>query len=534
MPKMTGGQAVIEQLTKEGVEVIFGIPGVHTLDVYDALIDAPIKHVTVRHEQGAGFMADGYARTTGEVGVALVITGPGLTNIATPVAQAYSDSTPMLIISSQNPVKHAGQDKGLLHELKDQRGMMQSLTQYSRRVTRVCDIPAAIREAFRDLQVKRPRPIHLDFPTDVLEREGNVELIEPVSEEPPGPLPEKVEEIAAGLMEADKPLLLVGGGSQDAHEPLRRIVEALRLPVVSTTAGKGVIPDDHPLCLGANLRREEIADFASQRDLVLAIGTQLGGMDTGYWNLQLPKKLFHVDIDASNIGKNYEAEIGVVSDARLFAEKLWKKLQEKGLENACYDKEEVAELKREVLPGLRDLEEDDDTGLIMKTLRDTLGPEAVVVNDMTMLCYRATGRFPIAAPRSFLFPRGLGTLGFSPPAAYGAKVGNPERPVVALVGDGGFMFTVAELATAAKYGLAVPVIVLNNEAYGVVRANQERDYGRSIGTDILNPDFVALAESFGISAERLSAEEVEGRLPELLSTALEADGPTLIEIRVDF
>jgi acetolactate synthase-1/2/3 large subunit len=534
MARLTGGQAVVAQLEREGVDVAFGIPGVHTLDIYDALLDSDVGHVTTRHEQGAGFMADGYARATGRVGVALLITGPGLTNAATPIGQAYSDSSPMLVISSQNDTNEADRGKGYLHELKDQQGVMENIAAYSEEVTRVADIPGAIADAFEYLRTHRPRPVHIQIPKDVLGREDVVELADGDRDaSPPSPDPDRIEAAVDRLAEADRPMLLVGGGAAGAAAEIRRLVEQTGIPVASTVAGKGVVPDDHPLALGATIRHGDGAAFAADRDLVLAVGTELSPRDTD----ELPGTLIHVDVDYRNFGRNHATELGIVADAATALEALADGVEERGVRYDAAHREAVADLKRDPLEAARNGDGDvefDDRHRVLATLRDALDDDAVVVNDMTKISYEAMSTFPAREPGTFLFPRGFGTLGFSPPAAFGAAVGD-DRQVVALVGDGGFMFTVQDLATAVKYDLPVPVVVLNDESYGVVRDTQIRDYdGRTSGVDIQNPDFVDLARAFGAAAERVDVGEVETELPAALSAAFDRDGPTVIEVPVDF
>lgn len=531
MPRMTGGQAVVEQLAREGVDVVFGMPGVHTLDIYDALIDSEIQHVTTRHEQGAGFMADGYARSTGRVGVALVITGPGLTNAATAIGQAYSDSSPMLVISSENETNEYGRGKGLLHEMKDQQGVMEHLTAYSRHVDRVADVPDAITEAFEYLASNRPRPVHIQVPTDVLGREDAVSLTERAPASPPPVDDARIDDLADRLANAEAPLLYVGGGASGAAREVRALVDRTGIPVASSVAGKGIVPASHDLNLGATLSRDGLADFVADRDLVLAVGTELTPREAGD---SLPANLVQVDIDYRNIGLNHPTALDIVADAGDALRALLDRLDDREVRFGDVDRDRVASV---AAPSV-DPDGDDADGRhrIIAALREALDDDAVLVNDMTKLCYEASREFPAEEPDTFLFPRGYGTLGFSPPTAYGAAVGLREtgRQVVALVGDGGFLFTVQDLATAVKYDLSVPVVVLNDECYGVVHDTQIRDYDRAIGTDIENPSFTELAAAFGAAAERIDPDAVETELPAALAAAFERDGPTVVEIPVDF
>jgi|AntRauTorcE11898_2_1112593.scaffolds.fasta_scaffold03205_1 acetolactate synthase-1/2/3 large subunit len=525
MTRLTGGEALVAQLGHESVDVAFGIPGVHTLELYDALLDSDIEHVTTRHEQGAGFAADGYARSTGRVGVCFVITGPGLTNVATAVGQAYSDSSPLLIISTANATNEAGRGKGHLHELKDQQGVMGSIAAESYHVDRVADVPGAVADAFDYFDENRPRPVHIQIPTDVLERAEPVELIDREPAKPPGPDAERVAEATDMLAEAEHPLLVVGGGTVDAAEEVQELVEETDIPTITTAAGKGVLPGDHDCCVATALGHEPANEFVASRDVVLAVGTELSAQDSG--EMAFPESLIHVDIDPRNFGNNHETALGIVGDAGATLSALRKEASQQGLE---FDgPSEAAEAR----PAPLEIGADDDRDHLLAVLREALDDDAVVVNDMTKLCYAGRTRFTTGAPRTFLFPRGFGTLGFSPPAAFGAAIGS-DRQVVSLVGDGGFLFTVGDLATAVQYDLGVPIVVCNDDSYDILEDVQRRDYGRTMATDIRNPDFVDLAESFGAAASRIDFESVADELPAELAAAFDRDRPTLIEIPVEF
>jgi len=525
MNRLTGGEAVVAQLEREGVDVAFGIPGVHTLEIYDALLDSGIDHVTTRHEQGAGFGADGYARATGRVGVCFVITGPGLTNVATAVGQAYSDSSPLLVISTTNATNEADRGKGHLHELKDQQGVMASIAAESYHVDRVADVPDVIADAFDYLDSQRPRPVHVQIPTDVLERAEPVELVDREPATPPGPDAERVADAAEMLADAARPLLVVGGGTVDAADSVRAFVEETDVPVITTAAGKGVVPAEHDCCVATALGHEPAAEFVASRDLVLAVGTELSAQDTG--NTPFPEELIHVDIDPTNIGNNHETALGIVGDAGTTLDALTERVRDRGL---SFDGPTAA---ADAGPEPLSVGDEDDRLHLLAVLREALDDDAVVVNDMTKVSYAARTRFPTGAPRSFLFPRGFGTLGFSPPAAFGAAIGS-DRQVVSLVGDGGSLFTIGDLATAVQYDLGVPIVLCNDDSYDILEDVQRRDYGRTMATDIENPDFVEMAESFGAAARRIAFEDVADELPDALAAAFDRDRPTLIEIPVEF
>ncbi|USZ69675.1 thiamine pyrophosphate-dependent enzyme [Halorussus salilacus] len=322
---------------------------------------------------------------------------------------------------------------------------------------------------------------------------------------------------------------MVGGGASGAAEEARRLVETTGIPVVSTVAGKGVVPADHPLALGATLGEEAVAAFVESRDLLLAVGTELSPREVR--DVELPENLIQVDLDYANLGKTFPVEIGVVADAAVALGELADRVEARGVAFGDAPREAVADLRADIeVPE----DERDDRHRILETLRAALDDDAVVVNDMTKVCYEAKSEFPAYEPDTFLFPSGYGTLGFSPPAAFGAAVGDPDRQVVSLVGDGGFLFTVQSLATAVRYGLGVPVVVVNDESYGILEDVQRRDYGRIVGTDIENPDFVALARAFGAAGARIDASAVEAELPAALDEAFARDRPTVVEIPVDF
>jgi len=528
MERLTGGEAVVRQLEREGVDVAFGIPGVHSLEIYDALVDSDIDHVTGRHEQGVGFMADGYARATGRVGVALVITGPGLTNVATPVGQAYSDSVPMLVVSTANETNEGDRRKGHLHELKDQQGVMESIAAYSERVERVADAPRAIADAFEYLESHRKRPVHVELPTDVLEREEPVEPVDRTPASPPSPDGERLDAAVDRLPSAEDPLLVVGGGATGAAGEIRRFVEEIGVPVVTTTAGRGVVPTDHELCLGASIRHDAAAEYAASRDLVLALGTELSAQETD--SVDLPANLVHVDVDYTNFGNNHDTSLGIVGDCGDAVAHLHERATDRGVR---FEGTRTGVAAAKPAP-VAETADEDPRHRVIAVLREALDDDAVVVNDMTKLCYEAASRFPMGEPGAFLFPRGYGTLGYAPPAAYGAAAGAPGRQVVALVGDGGFLFTVGDLATAVRYDLGVPVVVLNDDSYDILEDVQRREYGRTMGTDIENPEFVPLARSFGAEACRVETADLEAELPERLDAAFDRDTPTVVEIPVEF
>jgi acetolactate synthase-1/2/3 large subunit len=529
MATMTGGQAVVEALRAEGVRTVFGIPGLHTLHIYEALRACPeIRHITTRHEQGAAFMADGYARATGEPGVCLVITGPGATNTLTALGNAYSDSSPVLCISSEIATRYIGQGKEVFHELKDQLGMFSAVTAWNERVASVAEIPGAIRRAMRSLRTGRPRPAHLDVSIDILAATGEVEITPPEPIERPVADPEQVREAAALLARASSPLIYAGGGVNisGASPALVSLAERLAAPVVTTFTGKGAFPEDHPLSLGCGpWRHGLIADCLARADVLLVVGARLGQVETHNSTLRLPKTLAHVDIDPAVIGRHYPTAVGVVGDARLALEQIIEALGPVARQSRPTAAAEIAQWKADERMRMQG-----DLGFeLMAALRKALARDAIVVNDAAAVNAWTAQYLEIATPRSFLFPSGSAALGFGLPAALGAKLAFPKRQVVVVCGDGGFLFTAQELATAAQYGINIVAVVFNDSSYGsIVRLQRER-FGEAFAADLVNPDFVRLGEAFGAWAARTSSP---GDFGAAFAAALAAGRPALVEAPV--
>ena len=537
MSTMTGGQALVNALVSEGVDTVFGIPGTHALPIYDALLDAPtIRHFLVRHEQGAAFMAAGYARSTGKVGVCLTTTGPAALNTFSALATAYADSCPVLLLCTQIPSDFIGKDKGVYHELPDQLGLLERLTCFSARPERVQDIVGLVHAAMRRAHIGRPRPMALELPADLLKSRGEVTI--PAPDRPPRPAPDADQiDAAVGLMTWSKrPIIWAGGGVtiSEAHAELAALAEMLQAPVLTTNMGKGALPPDHPLHLGYLSGQGCVRDYLAGCDLLVAVGTRFSFITTDRWALQLPEAIIHIDIDPDEIGKNYPAAVGVVGDASSTLQALTRQLQLQPQPegNRTYRRsrvEEVSALKAEV----RAIWEEQmpvEYGLV-RDIRAALPHEAIVSMDPTVWAYSAWHMLDIYEPRCYLYPMGGATLGYGLPAALGAKVAHPDRPVVAICGDAGFMVSCQELATAVQYGINVVLLVFNDEGYGVLRIQQDGRYGRRSQVDTVNPDFVAMARAFGADGVRVDGpDQVKAALESALEN--ENDKPTLIEIPI--
>jgi acetolactate synthase-1/2/3 large subunit len=525
--KLSCGEAIVRSLEAHGVELVFGIPGTHSLEIYRALADSRIRHVTPRHEQGAGFAADGYARVSGKPGVCLVTTGPAVTNVATAAAQAFSCSIPLLIVSPALPGRLDGKDTGWTHEAKDQQAAMNALVSWSHRATSPADAVAAVERAFEEFATRRPRPVHLGVPLDVLESKDEVEIRHGAVSAPAPLDPASIDRAADLLRGAARPALFVGGGARHAGRQVTDLAERLGAPVLTTVDGKGVLSEAHPLSLGAGSYLRAAADFLRAGDVVLAVGTELS--EANFWQerIDLPGALIRVDIAPEQLQKNYPANVAILGDSARVLEALVRSLDERQVlsrraAGVAWASEQRAAIRAEA-------ETQGKTWLpLLRALRGALADDAILTGDSAMVCYYgAQTLFPVSGPNQFLVPDGYGTLGYGLPAAIGAKLAQPEREVVALMGDGGILFTIGELATAAELGLSIPIIVSNNHGYGEIkRAMRERKF-RPFAVDLPAPDFPALGRAFGGFGIRLESLD---ELTNVLHTAFTAGGPTVIEI----
>jgi thiamine pyrophosphate-dependent acetolactate synthase large subunit-like protein len=523
----TCGEAAIDLLEAYGVDIVFGIPGVHTLDLYRGLANTTIRHVAVRHEQGAGFMADGYARVTGRPGVCVLITGPGVTNAATPIGQAFSDSVPMLVLSSVNATGDLGRGRGRLHEITDQRAVMAPLTAFSRTVRDAAELPQAMADAYRVFESARPRPVHIELPLDVLAGPAafRAERAAPTRRR----LPDATAIAAAArlLDGAQRPAILAGGGTVECGVTVAALAEKLGAVVLLTAAAKGVVSFDHPLCAGATLQLAPTQALLASADVVLAVGTELA--ETDHWTERLPinGKLIRVDLDAANLVRDYPAEVAIEADAGATLAALAAAVRQRR-NGTGIDPAEIAALRQRNHDKLAPLQRKHAT--VLKALEEALPEDAVLATDMTQIAYTGSHYYRSRRPRTWLHPVGYGTLGYALPAAIGAKLGAPERAVVAIAGDAGFLFTVQELATAVELGLPIAILLWNNDALQQIAEGMTERGIPEVGVRLRNPDFQALAKAFGCRAVR---PDSLASLQAAVRTAVVADGPTLIEVRED-
>jgi len=521
----TCGRAVISLLEAYGVDTVFGMPGVHTLELYKGLAASKIRHILVRHEQGAGFMADGYARATGRPGVCVLITGPGVTNAATAMGEAYSDSIPMLVLSSVNATADLGMGRGRLHEITSQQAVTEPLTAFSKTALSAGEVPDLLAQAFTVFTSARPRPVHISMPLDVLVEPAEFAIEARTPPPPPSPSAEAVREASGLLQQARRPVIIAGGGSIACGEALERFAVTLGAPVVLTNAAKGVMAADHPLCLGATLSLAPVLALIESADVVVAVGSELAETDSWVDRLPLSGALIRIDIDAMAVQRDYPSSVALVGDAGHALAALKESVDGTSSSTSGAD---LDALRRKCAQAMSPLSRTHMN--LLETLRGALPDDAIVVTDMTQIAYTGNTHYACSTPRSWFHPNGYGTLGYALPAAIGARLGAPERAVVALVGDGGLLFTVQELATAAELGLPLIIVLWNNDGLGQIRDDMIAKGIPEVGVNPRNPDYQLLARAFGCHAVRPDSLDA---FASAVTNALSAHVPTLIEVRQD-
>ncbi len=523
--KMTGGQALARSLVSEGVRVIFGIPGVQLYHAMDALYDEPdITFITTRHEQAASYMADGYSRGGGSIGTAMVVPGPGLLNASAGIATAYAASSPILVVSGQIPRDSIGARLGELHEVDDQLDVIGPITKWSRRVLHAADVPAAVKEAFRQLRTGRPRPVEIEIAWDALPETAEIELLPPTTSTRPLAPAADVQRGAEILAAARNPGIMAGRGAivSGASECLVQVAEHLQAPVFTNREGKGAISDRHPLSLGVNYRSEVVKQHFQACDVILVVGTMIGKVEFG-----AGQRVVQVDIDGGEVERSPSPQtVGLVGDAKATLQVLHQTLTQTTPMRTHPSKDFERARAQRLDPKSRVQPQDS----FVRAIRAALPDNGIVVEGMTQIGYAARHYYEVYEPGTYLTSSYSGNLGYAYPLALGAKVAQPDRPVVAISGDGGFLYNSQELATAVQYGISAVAIVFNDNAYGNVLRDQEDLFnGRTIGSKLHNPDFVKLAEAYGARGIKASGPE---ELESALRHAIAADAPTVIEVPV--
>ncbi len=524
MSRLSGANALLQSLLVNDVDTIFGLPGGQLDHFFDAMYHESdrVQFVGSRHEQGAAYMAFGYAKSSGKVGTYTVVPGPGVLNSTAALCSAYANNSPVLCVTGQIPSEGIGSGIGYLHELPDQLATMKSLTKYAERIDHPSQTPQVINEAFRNLTTGRPRPVSIEMPMDVMGQETDVNLLGKFdAAEPTTPDLDAIDDAAKLIASSKNPMIVVGGGAVDASEELLEFASMVQAPVVSFRNGRGIISDRHYLghtfASGYELWKET--------DLVIGIGSRMQAY-LQEWQTDDEMKIIRIDIDPREINRIQKADIGICADASTALAALINALP-KHLGTRESRQEELTTLKAKI---------NDDIQVIqpqlsyLSAIREELPDDGYLVDEITQVGFASWYGFPIYEPRHLITCGYQGTLGYGFATALGVKVAHPDKPVISISGDGGFMFNVQELATAAQFNIGLVSIVFNNNKYQNVQRQQKEWFGgRLIYSDLQNPDFVSLAESFGIKGQRTDSPE---GLRTLLKDALNRNEPCLIEVSV--
>ena len=523
--ELTGGEAIVRGLLDHGVDTVFALPGVQTYGLMDALklAEPRIRTIGARHEQGVGYMAFGYAKASGRPGVCSVVPGPGLLNASAALLTAWGASTPVLALAGQIDTASIGKERLALHEMRDQLLVMRQFSKWAERIGRPQDAPGLVAEAFRQMGSGRPAPTGLEMPWEVFTQRAPVTPQGPLQRTPaPEPDADKIEQAARLLRAARTPMVFVGGGALEASAEITALCEALQAPAVPWRSGRGIVDERHPLgftCASG-------ARVWPACDVALVIGTRFELLDMR-WRWRPPGlKIIRVDIDPAEMGR-LAADIGIVADAGAGARALLDALDRQGA--TVGDRaQRLAEAKAATA---RDIQAVQPQLAYLEAIRDVLPEDGILVDEISQVGFASWYGFAAYAPRTTISAGSQGTLGSGFPSALGAKAAFPNRAVVSITGDGGFLFAATELATAVQYGLNVVTLVFNNNAYGNVRRDQIEGFqGRIIASDLINPDFVKFAESFGVRGMRARTPD---ELRKTLAEALGMAAPVLIEIPIE-
>ena len=530
MTKMTGGEAIAKSLVREGVEVVFGLPGVQLYGIMAGLRDEPsVRFITTRHEQATGYMADGYARAGGGpgFGTALVVPGPGLLNAAGGLSTAYSVSSPVFMISGQVQRDFIGKDVGMLHEVNDQLTLIEPITKWRKRVLKVGEIPAAVQEAVYQLKTGRPRPVEIEVPPETMEEQGEATLLDPKAAVREAADSARIDTAAEMLINAKSPVIIAGGGVGlgNAHDALVELAEALQAGVFTTLNGKSAIPWSNPFCLGLNRGASAstpAGKYYGDADVVIGVGSRLAGL--GGSIVSSDKKVIHIDIDSEEIGRSHDNTYGLAGDAGKTMKELAARIRSAGSRPSQVDK--IADVKKTVFDSAPGTQPQWD---ILQSLQAGVPDDTILIPDSTQIGYYSMAFWKIASQNSYIGSGYSGNLGFAFPTGLGAKVAQPDRPVVVVAGDGGFMYNVSEMATAVQHDINLVTVVFNDNAFGNVGRDLDIGWGGAYGTELHNPDFPRLARSFGMEAIQVKDPTKVG---DSISDAIQMNKPVLVEVPV--
>jgi acetolactate synthase-1/2/3 large subunit len=525
MTTMTGGEAIIKSLRANGVDTVFALPGGQLDFLFDAMYKEgdDLRLIHTRHEQATAYMAYGYAKSTGKVGTCAVVPGPGLLNAAGALCTAWSNYAPVLCISGQIPSTAIGKGYGDLHEIEDQIGMISHVTKWSQSIDHPAYAPTHIGEAFKQLGTGYPRPVEVEMPMDIMAMEAEVDILPAVSEYPSLPVDQSlVNESAEILKQAKKPMIVVGSGALEASAEVMALAELLQAPVMACRSGKGIVSSDHYLSANFPMGHR----LWGETDAVVAVGTRLNWPLT-MWGKDDDLKLIRVDIDAKQINRICEPEVGILGDSAKVLNALHQQLITDGF-SAASREVELSELKAQIDGEMR--EKVGPQMAYLDVIREELPDDGIFVDEVTQVGFVSWYGFPVYKPRQHISAGYQGTLGYGYATALGVMAGNMDKKVIQVSGDGGFMFTCQELATAVQYQLPLVTIIFNDHRFTNVQRQQKEWFdGRVICSDLHNPDFVKMAESFG--AAGFSASDPES-LRQAIRSAFEQKGPSIIEVDV--
>lgn len=527
---LTGGQALVKSLIANGIHTIFALPGVQLDGAFDALYDAQkagdIRIIHTRHEQGAAYMADGFARVTGEAGVCMIVPGPGLLNATAALSTAYACNQPVLAITGQIQSDRIEKGYGQLHEIPNQLEMIRSVTKHAERAMTPQEIPGVLNRAITEMWSGRIRPVEIEIPPDVLFAKGDIELAGVATTRVRDEAnPEDILAAAKLLGNAERPVIFVGGGIHvsEAWDELREVAELLQAPVIASQNGKGALSDHHYLSQSQYAGKSLLAEA----DVVFAVGTRFAEATSFSWGIKQGTPFVQMDVDADMVGKAFPATVGITADAKVGLAALANELPGHNRSRSRREEEMLTRKQVSNAAAAAIMPQAAFAGAI----RNALPEDGIFVGEMTQIGYYSNMTFPVYQPRTYMTPGYQGTLGWGFPTSLGVKVGAPDKVVMSINGDGGFGFCLNELATQAYHGISSITLVFNDGAYGNVRRIQTEEFsGRTIASDLKNPDYVKLAEAFGVTGRR--TDTAEG-LATHLDESMKANEPTLIEIQVD-
>jgi acetolactate synthase-1/2/3 large subunit len=524
MTTMTGGEAIVSGLKAHGIDTVFGLPGAQVYGLFDAFHQAQLKVIGARHEQACGYMAYGYARSSGKPGVFSVVPGPGVLNAAAAMLTAFGSNEPVLCLTGQVPTQFLGKGRGHLHEMPDQLATLRTFVKWAERIEYPDVAPTMVGRAFQEMLSGRRGPAALEMPWDVFTQRaatGAAKVFDPL----PAPLPDpdRVKDAASLVAASKRPMIFVGSGAIHAREEILELAELIDAPVVAFRSGRGIVSNAHEL----GLTMAAAYRLWPKTDLMIGIGTRLELPTMSRWPYQ-PDGLKSVRIDIDPVEmRRLTPDVAVISDAQAGTSALLAAVRKVGYRKTSGRRGEIADA---TAAAQKEIQQVQPQMAYLDILREVLPSNAIVTDELSQVGFASWYGFPIYEPRTFITSGYQGTLGSGFPTALGAKVANPDRPVVAITGDGGFMFGVQELATAVQFNIGVVTLVFNNNAYGNVRRDQRHRFdGRVVAADLVNPDFVKLAESFGVAASRVTSPD---HFRPALEKALAAGGPALIAIEV--